>query len=87
MRVFRREQPAWPSRRAGFHAYAVDWRPDGIDLYVDGRKTGRHFANPSTVPMYLLLTLAAGGGFAGRPAASSLPAELLVDYVRVWKRK
>ena len=72
---------------AGFHTYAVDWRPDGIDLWVDGRKTGLSFPNPSTQPMYVVLSLAAGGGWAGTPDLASLPAELTVDFVRVWQRR
>lgn len=68
---------------AGFHAYGLEWTPEAIVWYVDGRETYRQ-ANFSDVPMYVLLNLAVGG-WAGCPNASTpFPAEMLVDYVRAY---
>ena len=38
--------------------------------------------------MYLIFNLAVGGDWPGPPtAATSFPAAMVVDYVRVWKRR
>jgi beta-glucanase (GH16 family) len=56
---------------------------------VDGRLT-QTFSDKAQIPnkpMYLLLNLAVGGSWPGDPDASTVfPAEMLVDYVRVWQR-
>ena len=35
--------------------------------------------------MYLIVNLAIGGAAGVPPASTRFPAEMLVDYVRVWK--
>lgn len=43
---------------------------------------------PFDQPFYLLMNVAVGGNFAGNPDSSTqFPAELLVDYVRVYERR
>jgi beta-glucanase (GH16 family) len=82
---------AWtgPDFAAGWHTFAVDWQPDAIVWYVDGVER-RRFTNASVIPnepMYLLLNLAVGGDWPGRPrAATRFPSYLQADYVRVWQR-
>ncbi len=42
---------------------------------------------PFDRPFYLIMNLAVGGGFPGNPdATTKFPAEMLVDYVRVYER-
>jgi beta-glucanase (GH16 family) len=76
-----------------FHEFAVEWEPNEIRWYRDGRLF--HRVTPSALPagtswvfdhpFFLLLNLAVGGSWPGDPDASTtLPQQLIVDYVRVY---
>ena len=78
-----------------FHVYALEWEPDAIRWYVDGKQyqsvtraslpAGAHWVYDH--PFYLLLNLAVGGSWPGDPnATSTFPQTMLVDYVRVYER-
>ena len=76
-----------------FHVFAVDWMPDAIRFYVDGHhfETQTVDSIPSSKrwvfdhPFYVLLNLAVGGAWPGKPDAKTpFPATMLVDYVRVY---
>jgi len=76
-----------------YHVYAVEWEPREIRWYRDG--TLFHTARPDTVngdwvfehPFFVLLNLAVGGAWPGNPDASTpFPRQMLVDYVRVYRR-
>lgn len=76
----------------GFHTFALDRTPDGYTYYIDGREIWH--VTPDLFPArptkgYLWLSIeAADWAGAGTPECiRSLPAEMLVDYVRVYKRK
>jgi beta-glucanase (GH16 family) len=85
----------------GFHVYAVEWEPDAIRWYVDGveyyARSSRDWYSdaaswnqraPFDEPFHVLLNLAVGGNWPGNPDGSTLlPAELVVDYVRVFQAK
>ena len=75
--------------------YAVEWEPDAIRWYVDGKEY--HSVTPASLPagakwvydhpFYLLLNLAVGGEWPGNPDGSSVfPQAMFVDYVRVYNR-
>ena len=77
-----------------FHIYAVEWRPNQVVWFVDGRQYNR--VTPADLPkgtkwvydhpFFLLLNLAVGGGWPGDPNASTtFPQEMVVDYVRVYR--
>lgn len=77
----------------GFHTYAAEWDPGVIRFYVDGRQT---FARDRTSApwidqafagdFYIRLNLAVGGTFPGSPdPATALPADMQVDWVRVYQ--
>ena len=79
-----------------FHVFAVDWDPARIVWFVDGQVY--HEVAPSDLPseaewvfdhpFFMVLNLAVGGRFPGPPdPETQFPAELLVDYVRVYDRK
>jgi beta-glucanase (GH16 family) len=79
---------------AGFHVYAVEWEPERISFMLDGSvyKTitpadlPAGAAWPFKHPYFLLLDLAVGGEWPGAPNASThFPAQMLVDWVRVWQ--
>lgn len=77
-----------------FHIYSVEWDATQIRWYLDGQLY--HQASPSTVPgkwvfdhgFFIILNLAIGGDWPGAPDTSTrFPQQMLVDYVRVYKRK
>ncbi|MBQ5948192.1 family 16 glycosylhydrolase [Massilia sp. ST3] len=75
------------------HVFAVEWEPGEIRWYRDGQHF--HTARPSLVkgdwvfehPFFILLNLAVGGYWPGYPDSTTvLPQQMLVDYVRVYRR-
>lgn len=76
-----------------FHIYAVEWNASSINWYVDNTLycTGNIANNVNNtgafqLPFYLILNLAMGGDLPGNTIDNgSLPASMLVDYVRVYK--
>jgi beta-glucanase (GH16 family) len=75
---------------ADFHRFAVEWRPDLIEWYIDDEPYQRLL--PSTVPgawpfrhdFYLLLNLAVGGAWPGLTVEGiAFPATMLIDWVRI----
>ncbi len=78
-----------------FHVYAVEWEPKEIRFYVDTHLYATR--TPADLPkgakwvydhpFFILLNVAVGGDWPGNPdATSTYPQEMLVDYVRVYKR-
>jgi beta-glucanase (GH16 family) len=76
-----------------FHIYAMEWEPDVIRFYVDdvlyateakaSLRAGQRWVFDH--PFFLLLNVAVGGDWPGRPDASTkFPQTMLVDYVRVY---
>ena len=80
---------AYRNRRlaAGWHRFAIDWRPGRLTWLVDGVERWRFTG--SAVPrerMYLIANLAVGGDRAGSPTPSTrLPASLRIDHIKVWR--
>ncbi len=79
---------------AGFHTYGVEWEPERISFLLDG--TVYETITPSDLPagaawpfdhpFFFLLDLAVGGEWPGSPNTKThFPAEMLVDWVRVWQ--
>jgi beta-glucanase (GH16 family) len=77
---------------ADWHTYAINWTPDRIDWQIDGRTTRsltKAEANESRWvfdhPFYILINLAVGGDWPGNPdPATTFPATMLIDYIRVY---
>ncbi|MFK7992821.1 MAG: family 16 glycosylhydrolase [Granulosicoccus sp.] len=73
----------------GFHTYGVQWTHDTITWFVDGQETAT-FTDPdvSYQIMYVIANLAVGGAFNTKPVdTSKLPAELVIDYIKVYQEK
>lgn len=82
-----------------FHTWGLDWGPDQLIYYFDGKEVAR--ATPSDSfrqPMYLLLNLAVGGNWysdemknaktpfkAWEVDEATMPWKMDVDYVRVYQ--
>ena len=78
-----------------FHVFAVEWEPNVLRFFVDGQLYQTQ--TPATLPpgtrwvfdhpFFLLLNVAVGGGWPGPPDQSTVfPQQMLVDYVRVYRR-
>ncbi len=77
-----------------FHVYALEWRPDRLDFFVDDRKyfsfqnegTGAG-AWPFFKDQYLILNLAIGGEWGGQKGIDDaiFPQKYYLDYVRVYQ--
>ena len=68
---------------AGWHTYATEWTASRIDYYYDGRLIGSQTSGVLSYPNYLILNYAISTQHGG---ALVVPAKMLVDYVRVWRR-
>jgi beta-glucanase (GH16 family) len=85
-----------------FHTYMLDWEPySTINFYVDGNlfeiQTGWYdpagpYPTPFNAPFFLIMNLAVGGTYVGTPTTNQInsgtvfPAQMLVDYVRVYEQ-
>jgi len=78
-----------------FYVYAVEWSPNQIKFFVDNNLYATR--TPADLPagtkwvydhpFFILLNLAVGGKWPGSPDATTVfPQQMLVDYVRVYKR-
>ena len=76
----------------GFHDYSVNWTPDKIEFFVDGKKLFSYNPKVKTIdnwpfdqPFYIILNTAVGGNLGGNDIDDSLfPQKFIVDYVRVY---
>ena len=78
-----------------YHVFTIEWEPQAIRWYVDG--TLYQTRTPANLPagskwvfdhpFFLILNVAVGGNWPGNPdATTTLPQEMLVDWVRVYRR-
>ncbi len=78
-----------------FHLYAIDWTAGQIQWSVDNQ--AYQTFTPTNLPgganwvfnkpFFIILNLAVGGNYVGPPNGSTVfPQNLLVDYVRVYRR-
>ncbi len=76
-----------PDLSAGFHISTVEWDEEKIVWFVDGIECLSSFDGVPHQPMYLAVSLTAGGHTAGEPnAKTNFPAVLDIDYIRVFAR-
>lgn len=72
---------------ADFHVYAIEWEPDEIRWYVDGRQIHATREGVPHTPHYLILNTAVGGEWPGNPDSTTVfPQFHDIDYVRVYQR-
>ena len=89
-----------PDARTSFNVYAVEWTPEEIRWYVNGKHFFT-FANerlsnskadykqwPFDKPFHILLNLAVGGTWGGQRGVdeSIWPQRMEVDYVRIYQQ-
>ena len=84
-----------PTAEEEYHIYALEWTSEKLSFFVDGQKhmeflkeSDDHAVWPFHYAFYPILNLAWGGSWGGAQGVdeSALPTEMLVDYVRVYKK-
>ena len=68
-----------------YHVFSVQWTPNVIIFYIDGKETWRTSARVSKAQQYLILSLLASDYEALELADKKLPQHMYVDWVRVWE--
>lgn len=85
-----------PDISENFHVYTIEWRPDGIDWFLDDvlyhsfENTGVSTDEwPFDHPFYIILNLAIGGAWGGKEGIANdiFPNRFEIDYVRVYDLK
>jgi beta-glucanase (GH16 family) len=76
-----------------FHTYLLDWEANSIQWFVDGNLYETQSSQaPFNAPFFFLMNLAVGGQYLGYPTAGQInagtvfPAEMQVDYLRVYQQ-
>ncbi len=91
--LFKQDLPLTSSFAAEFHTFAVEWRPESITWFLDGKAFHTEQLGTLGAPgaafglsHYLLLNVAVGGSWPGEPDAdTTFPQTALIDYVRVYE--
>lgn len=68
-----------------YHVFSVQWTPNVLIFYIDGKETWRTSARVSKTQQYLILSLLASDYEALEMPDSKLPQQMYVDWVRVWE--
>lgn len=80
-----------------FHIYGMIWSPGKVQFYVDRPSNIYATLTPADLPegavwpfnegkFFIILNLAVGGAWPGNPDATThFPAQMLVDWVRVYR--
>ena len=88
--------PAGQKLSDDFHVYTVEWEPGTVRFYLDSNLYATFSAAQWPAGgtwvfdhrFFLILNVAVGGDWPGLPnTATTFPQKMLVDYVRVYKRK
>ena len=84
--------PQWatiPDATQGFHTYGVDWQPDKITWYFDGKEMKQQ-ATPADMnkPMYMLIDTMTGtaDSWIGAPQPGTT-SQMQIDYIRAYASK
>ncbi len=71
-----------------FHVFAVEWEPEEIRWYVDGKLRFSTRQHVPKVPMRIILNTAVGGNWPGNPTKKTpFPQYHEIDYVRVYAKE
>ncbi|MBM7518932.1 glycoside hydrolase family 16 protein [Nocardioides nitrophenolicus] len=82
-----------PTSSTEFHDYAVEWTPQVMRFYYDGRLCFTHSWTPAGLvapepfdqPFYLVFTQIWGSGWNARAAGMPDTSTLVVDWVKAWQ--
>lgn len=73
-----------------FHTYAVEWTPEYMKWYLDGKQIGTSFQNTQWINqsknMYVIINMAIGGWEDDPDSSTQWPSNFECDWVRVWQK-
>jgi beta-glucanase (GH16 family) len=80
-----------------YHLYGIEWSSDSIKFFIDNKlfyeafkgQGGKETSNegwPFDKPYFLILNLAIGGNWGGEIDNAIFPAEMQIDYVRIYQK-
>ncbi|MGV8946089.1 MAG: glycerophosphodiester phosphodiesterase family protein [Lutibacter sp.] len=80
-----------------FHLYGIEWTSESIKFFIDNKlfyeaikgENGKDTTNegwPFEKPYYLILNLAIGGNWGGEIDDAIFPAEMQIEFVRMYKK-
>jgi beta-glucanase (GH16 family) len=77
-----------------FHVFSIVWEADKIEIFMDDISYSKFdktkvggAAYPFNEPFFLIFNVAVGGQWPGSPdATTTFPQQMVVDYVRVFKK-
>lgn len=67
-----------------WHTYALEWTPTAIFWYLDGRPLRIEANLDFHTPLNLFIGAEIHANWLGLPEEKTLPATMLIDYIRVW---
>lgn len=78
-----------------YNTFGMEWFPDRLVFTLNGRptmtypriETDKEGQYPFDQPFYLLLDMQLGGSWVGAVDPATLPVQMEIDWVRVWKSK
>jgi beta-glucanase (GH16 family) len=71
-----------------FHIFVLEWEPDAIKWYIDGKLVYTSTEGIPHAPHFLILNTAIGGSWPGNPDETTVfPQYHDIDYVKVYQRK
>jgi beta-glucanase (GH16 family) len=71
-----------------FHVFALEWEPNEIRWFIDGKLLHATTNGIPHTPHYLILNTAVGGTWPGNPDSTTVfPQYHDIDYVRVYQRR
>jgi beta-glucanase (GH16 family) len=75
-----------------FHIFDLEWTKDSLTWFVDGNEVAsmpinKPYLSEFHKPFFILLNIAVGGTFAGRPDdTTEFPQKMYVDWIRVYQK-
>lgn len=76
-----------------FHVFDLEWDEQKVTWFVDGKRYASYPITAKHLSMFhkdffLLLNIAVGGTFAGRPDKTTVfPQKMYIDWIRVYQKK
>lgn len=71
-----------------YHIFVLEWEPDEIRWYIDGKLIHKTKETVPHAPHFLIMNTAIGGTWPGNPDTTTVfPQYHDIDYVKVYQRK
>ncbi len=71
-----------------YHTYVLEWEPEAIRWYIDGKLIHTATEGVPHEPHFLIMNTAIGGSWPGNPDETTVfPQYHDIDYVKVYQRK